>query len=138
MALLDIRWHPSLRELRIFALLVLGFAGIVSLVAAIRFDALAVAMAVLAAGAFVAVVGCLAPPWIRPVYVAWMAAAFPIGWLVSHAAMAAIFFLVITPIGLMMRACGRDPMQRRFDPAARSYWKRRSPDRDTRSYFRQF
>jgi hypothetical protein len=52
--------------------------------------------------------------------------------------MAAIFFLVITPIGLMMRACGRDPMQRRFDPAARSYWKRRSPDRDMRSYFRQF
>ena len=33
--------------------------------------------------------------------------------------MAVIYYLVITPIGLIMRACGRDPMHRRFDRAVR-------------------
>ena len=32
-------------------------------------------------------------------------------------AMAAIYYLVVTPIGLIMRLCGRDPMHRRFDRA---------------------
>ena len=32
------------------------------------------------------------------------------------------FFLVVTPIGLLMRAFGRDPLGRRPDPEATSYW----------------
>ncbi|MEX0979180.1 MAG: SxtJ family membrane protein, partial [Pirellulales bacterium] len=68
----------------------------------------------------------------------WMWAAFPIGWLVSHLLIAAIYFLLITPIALVMRAVGRDPLSRRFDRAAKTYWVPRRQDSDPARYFRQF
>ena len=55
-----------------------------------------------------------------------MCAAFPIGWVVSHALMAAIYYLVITPMAVAMRLLGRDPLDRRFDRDATTYWVRAS------------
>ena len=138
MALVKVNWHPSLKELRLFAALEPVFFAIVGWLVAFRFRSPLAGIAIFAIGAAIGVMGLLAPRAIRPVYVLWMAAALPIGWLVSHAAMAGIFFLVITPIGLIMRACGRDPMQRRFDPPARTYWRERAESRETREYFRQY
>lgn len=58
----------------------------------------------------------------RPIHVGWMYAAFPIGWTVSHLLIALVYYLVLTPIGLLMRAAGYDPLQRRFDRTAATYW----------------
>jgi len=44
---------------------------------------------------------------------------------------------VLTPIGLIMRALGRDPLQRRFAPDRTTYWAHRTTERDAESYFRQ-
>lgn len=38
-----------------------------------------------------------------------------------------LFFFVVTPMGLAMRALGKDPLRRRRDPAAASYWIERRP-----------
>jgi hypothetical protein len=38
-----------------------------------------------------------------------------------------MFFLVITPMGLVMRALRRDPLRRQFEPQGESYWIRREP-----------
>lgn len=38
-----------------------------------------------------------------------------------------LFFAVVTPMGLAMRALGRDPLRRRFDRAAATYWIERRP-----------
>jgi hypothetical protein len=38
-----------------------------------------------------------------------------------------MFFVVITPMGLVMRALGKDPLRLRFDRDARSYWIDRQP-----------
>jgi hypothetical protein len=38
-----------------------------------------------------------------------MILAFPIGWAISHVALAAVYYLVVTPIGLRDAATGRDP-----------------------------
>jgi hypothetical protein len=38
-----------------------------------------------------------------------------------------IFFGVFTPVGFVMRKAGRDAMQRRWEPAAPSYWTKRDP-----------
>jgi hypothetical protein len=71
-------------------------------------------------------------------YIGWMYLAFPIGWTVSHVLLAVTYYLVLTPIGLIMRAVGRDPMRRRLDPEAKSYWIEHRPDRDPSRYFRQY
>jgi len=38
-----------------------------------------------------------------------------------------LFFLVVTPIGLLMRALGKDPLRLRFDHASGTYWIERRP-----------
>ena len=38
-----------------------------------------------------------------------------------------LFFAVVTPMGLVMRALGKDPLRRRFERGAASYWIERRP-----------
>jgi hypothetical protein len=101
-------------------------------------------MVLAAVGLLSLLLGTSRPAWLRPVYVAWMAAAYPIGWLLAHLLLAAIYFLLITPIGLVLRLARHDPLARRFDREAQSYWTPRAystrrPDRtDRERYFSQF
>ena len=41
--------------------------------------------------------------------------------------MGIIFFGVFTPVGVVMRAFGRDAMKRAYEPQRASYWERRDP-----------
>jgi hypothetical protein len=137
---LDINWNPSDKQLRQFSLLLAvllgGLAGWLTWKS--HSAALVAGLGTVAAAA--GLIGLLCPGLMRVVYVVWMAAAFPIGWLVSHLLLAAIYYLVITPIGVIMRVCGYDPMQRRFDRQAKTYWKpREDQDKDdTKRYFKQY
>ena len=38
-----------------------------------------------------------------------------------------IFFVFVTPLGLVMRLAGKDFLHRQIDPKAKSYWIRREP-----------
>lgn len=68
--------------------------------------------------------------------------AFPIGFVLSHLLMGIIYYVVITPIGLVFRLIGRDVLGKRLDrspgsgPA--SYWHDRGPARDAASYFKLY
>ena len=64
--------------------------------------------------------------------------AFPIGFVLSHVLMAAIFFLVMTPIGLCFRLASRDALGRKLEPSRTSYWRDRGPARDPSSYFKLY
>ncbi len=44
-----------------------------------------------------------------------------VGWCVTQVVCGIIFYGVFTPLGLVMRASGRDPMARKFDPQASTY-----------------
>ncbi len=46
---------------------------------------------------------------------------------VSPLIMGMLFYLTVTPIGLLMRAMGKDPLRLRPDPDAASYWIERDP-----------
>jgi hypothetical protein len=45
-----------------------------------------------------------------------------IGAIVAPIVMAIIFFAIVTPMGLLGRMIGKDPLRLRRDPAARTYW----------------
>jgi hypothetical protein len=85
--------------------------------------------------AILALAGLVSPRVIRPVYRFLIRVTFPAGWVVSHLVVAAAYFLVITPIGLLMRLW-HDPMRRAFEPSAPSYWIDCKPAARDR-YFRQ-
>lgn len=78
------------------------------------------------------------PALSRALWVALTLIAFPIGFVVSMLLMALIYYLVVTPIGLVFRLIGRDVMGKRLDPKASSYWHDRGPPRPASSYFKLY
>lgn len=74
----------------------------------------------------------------RVIYVVLMVVAVPIGFVLSHVLLAAIFYLVMTPIGLVFKLIGRDAMGRKLDPKLQSYWHVRQGVRPPASYFKLY
>lgn len=138
MPLMTIDRNPPAKLLRQFAGLLVAFAVVVAWVLHHKFERDTAALIVGAVLALTGLVGLVRPAAMRPIWIGWMTLAFPIGFVIGHVLLGAVYFLVVTPIGLLMRAAGRDPMNRRFDPSASSYWIARTPRTDPRSYFRQF
>ena len=138
MAVIEINKNPSRRELLVFGGLLALFAALVGTLCWFKFDAPRAARAVWIAGAAIVALYFIIPPLRRPLYLGWLYAAYPIGFVVSHVILGAIYYLVFTPIGLLLRALGKDPMQRAFDRSAPTYWIEHDPHTDTRRYLRQF
>lgn len=136
--MIDIKWHPSRNELRVFSGLLIAFFALVAAMIVHRTGSTTAATIVLGGATAVGLAGLIVPPAMRPVYRIWMLAAFPIGWTVSHLILAAIFYLLFTPIGLLLRIAGKDAMQRKFERDKKSYWEETSTRRELRSYFRQY
>ena len=47
--------------------------------------------------------------------------------IVSPVVLGLLFFLTVTPIGLLMRLARKNPLRLGFDPEAKSYWIERRP-----------
>ena len=47
--------------------------------------------------------------------------------IVTPVVMGIVFFLTVTPTGIIMRMMGKDPLHRRLDPNAKTYWIERQP-----------
>ena len=72
----------------------------------------------------VAVVACLVwPRLIRPVYRVVMTGSFHMGQVMGRVMLAALFLGILTPLGLLLRASGKDLLKLRRDPGARTYWQ---------------
>lgn len=136
--MIEINKNPSHRELRWFGVGLLAFAGLAGAMIHWRWDNASLARYVVGAGVLLTLVYYTVPPLRRWIYLAWMYAAFPIGWVVSHVVLAAIYYLVVTPIGLVMRVLGHDPLHRAFDRSADTYWIPHDPGANVKRYFRQF
>ncbi len=138
MGLITINKNPSRRDLSIFGALFAAFFGLIGGLIWWKFEAATVAYVVWSIAAAITFVFYALPPIRKPIYLGWIYLAFPIGWVISHTAMALIYYLVFTPIGRVMRMLGRDPMERRFDRGAETYWTPHQPAEDPARYFRQF
>lgn len=83
------------------------------------------AMVLGALGALLLLGGLLVPTLMGPVERAWMALALAISKVTTPVMMSIVYFVVMMPIGLLMRALGRTPLRR---PAASgSFWIPRDP-----------
>ena len=84
-------------------------------------------VALIAAGLFV-------PPAARAFHLVWMRLAHALGWINSRILLALIFYLVITPVGLVQRLAGRDALRRR-GPGGTSYWTPRAASKQSKEQF---
>jgi len=69
----------------------------------------------------------VAPRLLRPVNEAWHRFGLLLQKVVNPVIMGAIFAIGIIPTGIMLRLTGKDPMRRKFDPQAETYWILRNP-----------
>jgi len=138
MAVLDVNWNPGKKDLRAFAGMWLVFFCAAAAYLHFRTGYAWLAPYVGGAAVIIGGLGLAVPAAVKPIYVGWMIAAFPIGWTISHLLLGAIFYLLITPVGLLIRALGHDPMKRKFEPEATTYWSEHRTGGDPSSYFRQF
>lgn len=140
MSMIVVNTDPTGTQLKQFGGIWLVFFGAAGALAYFRSEAVAAAVVLWVLAVVVPAVGWAAPGFMRLVYVGMSYLAWPIGVVVSHLILAAVYYLVLTPIGLFMRLIGHDPMARRFDPTRSSYWHRRPDPRtvDPGRSFRQF
>lgn len=86
-----------------------------------------------------AILAFAAPAVLKPLNLLW----FKFGMLISKVmipvTMGLIFFVTVTPIGLLRRIKTRDPLNQQLDPQAESYWVRRdTADSQPTSMRKQF
>jgi hypothetical protein len=62
-----------------------------------------------------------APASLRVVYRVWMRIGLMISKVTTPIILGVVFYLIVMPVGLLIRTIGGDPMHRRFDSSAETY-----------------
>jgi hypothetical protein len=136
MSLIRISKHPNGRQLLVFGIAWAGFFGVLGRSCWQHgLPALAATLGILAAG--VPLAGLVSRPVLRLAFVGLSYATYPIGVVISYVVLAFTYFVALTPIGLIMRGFGHDPLARKFDPEATTYWVTRPKAKAPETYFKQ-
>ena len=61
------------------------------------------------------------PRALGPVHRVWMKIGHVLGWINTRIILSFLFYVIVTPVGLVLRLRAKDPMQRVFDPRAATY-----------------
>ncbi len=77
-------------------------------------------------GAFL-LAAVIRPAWLHPLNRIWTWWAMLLNRILSPIVMALLFYLVFTPIAVLFRIQGKDPLRLRFDRGAKTYWLERDP-----------
>ncbi len=147
MSVLELDLHPDTERLRRFGWIALAGFGLLAALAWLEWAVfsfglggargpVSVGFAVLAV--YAALASVLHPPANRPLWIGLVVLTFPIGFAFSYLILAVLFFGIITPAGLLLRLLGRDPLERRWDRDAASYWVAAREPRAKSAYFKQF
>jgi len=78
------------------------------------------------------------PPLARPFYLAWYFLGCCIGIVVSNVLLGGFYFIMVTGLGLVLRALGKQPVKKGFDKQAATYWLDTERVTDPKRYYRQF
>jgi len=114
------------RSLRSFGFLVGGIFLAIGVLPAIlrhqepRLWALAAALLLLGPAA-------VYPRALGPVQRVWMKIGNVLGFINTRIILGLLYYVIVTPMGFILRLCGKDPMQRGFDPRAATYRLPRQP-----------
>ena len=143
MPFVKLNWQPNRKELRQFGAVFLGgfvFIGLVKYLWPFeRFITRDQTLGfwLIAIGLIVGAIGLTGTRLALPFYWAWLGIAFVMGNIMSRLIIALIYYLIITPMGLLSRLVGRDPLQLK-KPKGESYWRDLQFPKDNEAFERQF
>ena len=73
-------------------------------------------------GASLAVLSFVAPALVRPLADGWAFIGKTVGRITTPILLTVVFVVVVTPLGLLLRLFGSDPLRLKRDPKAPTYW----------------
>ncbi|MCF7957047.1 MAG: hypothetical protein K9M57_01225 [Phycisphaerae bacterium] len=83
--------------------------------------------------------GFVFPNVLKPLHKAWMLLAIIMGGIMTRVVCCLLFYLMVTPIGIVARLFGKDLLDMRIDKESESYWNPKDRDQVDKSvYERQF
>ena len=129
---------PQRRELVVFGFALPAFFALLGWLLVDRTASPVPERVAWAVGAVVAVVYWAVPRVRRPLFIGWNYLTYPIAWVVSHVVLLAVFAVVMTPIALLLKLLRHDPLSRRPDGGAETYWVTHEPPRTVERYFRPY
>ena len=90
-------------------------------------------------GGLLIIMAFIAIPLLRPFHKLWMMLALLMGFVMSRVILTLLYYLVLTPIGLLAKLVGKKFMPLGFDKNAATYWEKRdNPVKQQIDYERQF
>jgi len=139
MSLVEIDWNPKSKQLRSFGKIALVATAIISLLLyLLKGVAIQWLSIIFALGIIIFIISLISVKLTKMIYLGMILVTLPIGFVVSFILLAAFYFLLLAPLGLIFRLIGRDPLCRKFDLSSKSYWLRRQPPKGLEQYFHQF
>ena len=132
-----VNWRPDARELRRFAVAMLIGFTVLGLLSVWRAWGISTTSIVLWSIGAVLAIAALVPGLGRVAYLAVYLPTSIIGYVVSNVILALMFFLVITPLGIILKLIGKDLLQQRRQKTT-TQWTPIKGVKTEDSYYRQF
>ena len=111
---------PQDKQLRSFGLILGGIFGVIAAWPLIFHGAQARSWAGVAAAVLI-IPALVYPRGLYWIHKGWMALGHVMGWINTRIILGLVFYLIVTPIGFIRRAMGKDSMGKEFAPDASSY-----------------
>ena len=93
----------------------------------------------LISGLVLCVLGLTMPVVLKPIYWVWMVLATILGWIMTRVILSLLFYMVITPIGMLSRLSGNKFLDLKWDKSKATYWNyRTTKQRNNEDYEKQF
>ena len=85
------------------------------------------------------ILGIAIPFILKPIYWVWMIFATILGWIMTRVILSLLFYIIFTPIGLILRFFGKQFLELRWDKSKESYWNFRTNEHlKKENYEKQF
>lgn len=136
--MIDLNLNPNRKELRQFSIALIVATALVGALLWWKTGPNPWSQGLWIGGPVAGLLGLAFPAAMKPLFIALSVIAFPIGMVIGTLALVLVYYGVITPIGLTFRLLGRDPLHRRFDRQAPSYWIARQSRSGAKRHFQQF
>lgn len=84
-------------------------------------------------------IGLAVPGILKPFNKIWMSLSIILGWIMTRVILIILFYLAVTPLGLLVKLFRKDFLDLNIDKSKKSYWQKREKNKfDPLDYERQF
>ncbi|MEM7792643.1 MAG: SxtJ family membrane protein [Verrucomicrobiota bacterium] len=141
--MIEVDWHPDEKKLRSFGYFALPAFALAGLLIGLKFGSFregdfTLPLIFWSLGCIASLLAVFRPQFLKPLYWLLSAISLVVGPVIGLTILALIFLLLFTPIGLLLRLTGRDPLRLKTSAKVGTYWQAAEKTSPAKRYFDQF